>query len=313
MATINDISKRTGLAVGTISRYLNGESVKEKNMQLIEAAIEELGYRKNALARSMKTGKSMTIAVVIPELSNMFSMRVIEAIERTVERKGYSVFIAGCEGSPQRMYEKLELMKQRMVDGFVIMPDPGCTAAQIKKITMDVPVVVVDRYLDEAVFDTVTINNEELVYYKIKEVLSRGIRKIGLIEGPQGISTAYQRKQGFLKAMAEAGVAVERSAACVTYSVADGIRAMQELNGYDLEAVFASNYELSMGALLANDDPNRKIIGVDKIELADKLASNYEYIPQPLEAIGENAARLLLQRIEKSSSDIQDFMICVEF
>ena len=310
MATIHDIARITGLSVGTISRYLNGEPVKEKNKRLIDAAIEELGYRKNALARSMKTGKSMTIAVLIPVLSNMFSMRVIEAIERTVEKKGYSVLIAGCEENPKRMYEKLELMKQRMVDGFVIMPNPDCAAAEIKKITADVPVVVIDRYPDEPLFDTVTINNEELVYNKVRQLLNRGIRKIGFIEGPPGISTAYQRKQGYLKAMADAGAPVDHTEQCLTYSIEDGMRAMKELCRHDLEAVFASNYELSIGALLANDDPNRKVIGVDKIELADKLANIYEYIPQPLEAIGETAARLLLERMaEGDGGPIKDVVI----
>lgn len=309
MATINDIARKTGLSVGTVSRYLNGESLKEQNKLLIEAAIEELGYRHNALARSIRTGKSMTIAVIIPVLSNMFSMRIIEAIERTVEGKGYSVLIAGCEGNPQKMYEKLELMKRRMVDGFVIMTNPDCKASQIKRITANVPVIIIDRYPDEPLFDTVTINNEELVYNKIKELLQRGVRKIGFIEGPKGFSTASQRKQGYLKAMNEAGANTEYIVQCPTYSVEDGIRAMEELSKFDLEAVFASNYELSVGALLASKSSNVKIIGVDKIELADKLSDIYEYIPQPIEAIGEKAANLLLERIEKGDGPVRDLVI----
>lgn len=311
MATINDIALKTGLSVGTVSRYLNGETVKPKNKALIDAAVEELGYRKNALARSMKTGKSMTVAVVIPMLSNMFSMRVIEAIEKTVEKDGYSVLIAGCERSTDKMYEKLELMKERMVDGFVIMPTRDIAAERIKKITEDVPVVIIDRYPDEPIFDSVTIDNERLVYDKIKEIIARGIRKIGFIEGPQDISTAYQRKRGYLRAMEEAGYDVPHTAACETYSVEEGMRAMKELNGRGLEAVFASNYELSLGALLANDEPSVKIIGVDKIELADKLVGSYEYVPQPLEAIGENAARLLLRRMEDKNVPIRDYVIMI--
>lgn len=311
MATINDIAKKTGLSVGTVSRYLNGEKIKPRNKALIDSAVSEFGYRKNALARSMKTGKSMTVAVVVPVLSNMFSMRVTEAIEQTVEREGYSVFIAGCERSTERMYEKLELMKERMVDGFVIMPTTDISASGIKKITEDAPVVIIDRYPDEPLFDSVTIDNERLVYDKIREVISRGITRIGFIEGPSGISTAYQRKRGYLRAMAESGLEVPCTSACEIYSVEEGMRAMQELNGRGLEAVFASNYELSLGALLANSDPSVKIIGVDKIELADKLVGSYEYVPQPLEAIGENAARLLLRRMENVDLPIRDYVIMI--
>lgn len=311
MATINDIAAKTGLSVGTVSRYLNGESIKPKNKELIDAAVEELGYRKNALARSMKTGKSMTVAVLIPMLSNMFSMRVIEAIERTVECYGYSVLIAGCERSTERMYEKLEMMKERMVDGFVIMPTEDISAARIKSITADAPVVIIDRYTDEPLFDSVTIDNERLVYDKIREIIAGGVERIGFIEGPQNISTAYQRKRGYQRAMSESGFDVPHTAACETYSVEEGMKAMRELNGRGLEAVFASNYELSLGALLANDDPSVKIIGVDKIELADRLVGSYEYVPQPLEAIGENAARLLLRRMEDKNAPIRDYVIMI--
>lgn len=309
MATINDIAKKTGLSVGTISRYLNGEKIKEKNRKLIDSAVKELKYRKNVLARSMKTGKSMTVAVIIPELSNMFSMRVIESIEKAAGQKNYSVLISGCGRETKQMYKRIELMQQRMVDGFVLMPTEDCRAAEVKKITGDVPVVVIDRYLDEKIFDSVTIDNMRIVYEKISEIIRRGIRKIGFIEGPQKISTACQRKQGYEKAMSEAGIPIKYSVSCKTYSMEEGMRAMEELKRYNLEAVFASNYELTMGALLVNQNPDLKIIGVDKVELADKLENIYEYVPQPIESIGKHAAEILIKRMEGDSGDIVDFVI----
>lgn len=88
MPTIKDVAREAGVSVGTVSRYLNGAVLKEQNQRRIDAAVARLGYRRNALARSMKTGRSMLVGVIVPALSNMFSMRVIEGVEHALEAHG---------------------------------------------------------------------------------------------------------------------------------------------------------------------------------------------------------------------------------
>ena len=131
------------LSVGTVSRYLNGAVLKEQNQRKIDAAVARLGYRRNALARSMKTGRSMLVGVIVPALSNMFSMRVIEGVEHALEAHGFSVLVADSGGDAAREREKVALLRERMADGLVLMPC-GENARAILRAAGKMPVALID-------------------------------------------------------------------------------------------------------------------------------------------------------------------------
>lgn len=309
MVTINDVARVSGLSVGTVSRYINGANLKQVNMDAIEAAIQQLGYRTNGLARSMKTGRSLLIAIIVPNLANMFSMRVIESIERVLEKENYSVLVSDCLGNIQKEKDKLKLLCEKMVDGFVIMPT-GQKASEIKDIINDIPLVLIDRTLDEPIFDSVTIDNREAAYRLVKRALGDGITKIGMIEGPQTLFTARERTLGFEKALKEYGLGtLYRKQA--GYDVESGYNTMKEWVDSDLEAVFASNYEQTVGAMNALYDRKKKIriIGFDSLELAYFTNQTYDYISQPIESIGIHAAELLLKRIRQPDKEIENIIL----
>ena len=195
MVTIKDVAKEAGVGVGTVSRFINGDdAVKTKNRILINEAIKKLGYEVNSIARSMKTQKTMTIGVIVHSLTNMFSMKVIENIEQYLEGMGYGIIVAGCGGNENIQYEKIIKMKKRMVDGLVIMPVTR-DSEKIKNIVTDIPCILVDRVLDKNIFDSVTVDNETLVFEKMCEVIKQGLKKIAVIEGPESISN--ERKKDF--------------------------------------------------------------------------------------------------------------------
>ncbi len=304
MATINDVARVSGLSVGTVSRYLNGAKLKQSNMDIIEAAIVKLGYRSNGLARSMKTGKSMMVAIIVPGLANMFSMRVIESIERVLEEKNYSVLVSDCRENIQNEYRKISLMCSKMVDGFVIMPTSQ-DAAKIQEIVGDIPVVLIDRTLDKPVFDSVTIDNQGASYRLVKRALEGGIRKIGIIEGPGSLLTARDRARGYEEALEEFGISPKYRYQA-GYNVEGGYEAIVNWIDEGLEAVFASNYELTVGAMNALYDYKKqmKIIGFDSLELAFFTNQSYDYISQPVEEIGKQAAELLIERMNNPGKAI---------
>ncbi|MCK9479021.1 MAG: LacI family transcriptional regulator [Firmicutes bacterium] len=309
MATIKDLSEITGLGIGTISRYLNGYNVKEKTKDKIETAIAQTGYVRNSVARSMKTGKSMMVAVIVPHLANMFSMRVIESIERVLERHGYSVIISDCGGSAENQLNKLELMKQRMVDGFVLLP-LAVSGKRLMQAASGKPLVLIDRLLDVNLFDSVTVNNFEVSYRETKQLLLQGVRRIGIIAGPHDVYTAVERKKGFEKALDEFGIAdayIETGG----YNVEDGFKAMKRLLNRSLEGLFISNYELTIGALQAYAQSSQtiKIIGFDSIELSSLINRTITCISQPIEQIGEKAAELLLNRMKDPSRRVENVVI----
>jgi LacI family transcriptional regulator len=308
MATLKDVAKETGLALGTVSRYINGEQLKPQNMKAIENAIRKLGYETNSIARSMKTGKTMMIAVIVPYLANMFSMRVIESIEKELKKDNYSVIVTDCHGNEEEELRRIEFLKCRQVDGIVLMPS-GSSAANIIERAGKTPLILIDRILDEPVFDSVIIDNERMTYDQVRKLLENGIKKIGIIEGPDHISTAVQRKKGYVRALSEYGIENVHVAKCNEYSYEEGYKAMKQLETAALEAVFASNYELSVGAVNASNDTTLRILGFDTFEIPVRSQENYTGIQQPIEKIGKLSAITLMNRVKDPDKPIENIII----
>lgn len=308
--TIKDVAKEAGVGVGTVSRHINGDNtIKIKNRILIDEAIKKLGYEVNSIARSMKTQKTMTIGIVVHSLANMFSMRVIESIEKSVSKFGYGVIVAGCGNNEKNQYEKLTNLKKRIVDGFVVMP-VSKNAQKIKSIVKNSPCILVDRLLDENIFDSVTVDNEIMVYEKMSEAIKLGFKKFAIIQGPDFISNAVERKKGFYNAL-EKSKLICNAAVTVDYTVDGGFDAMKKILKEDIDSVFISNYEQLIGALKAlnNSDKNIYVVAFDGIETPWLLDIPFTFIPQPIEEIGKKAADLLIQRILNPDMDIKNIVI----
>lgn len=310
MSTIKDVAKEAGVGVGTVSRYINGNAnLKLRNRMSIDNAIKKLGYKVNPIARSMKTQKTMTIAVVVHSLTNMFSMSVIETIEDTIEKSGYSLIVAGCHGNEENQYRKIADLRNKMVDGFIILL-VGQNSSKIKKITEDIPVILVDRLLDRNIFDSVTVANEQMVYDELKAAIENGYKKIGIIEGPDSISNAVERKEGFYRALSEFDIKCVK-AVKKDYTYKGGYEGMKELLESNLEAVFVSNREMVIGALnfLGKSDKDIYFIGFDDIELPEFINIKCKFISQPIYEIGKTAATLLLDRINNINKKVTNIII----
>lgn len=297
MATIKDVAREAGLGVGTVSRYLNGVELKPINKERIERAIQKLGYRRNALARSMKLGRSMTIAIVVPNLSNMFTMRVIESIENALEGAEYSAIVADCGNREDNQLRKLAFLKDKMVDGFVLMP-MGNSAQTILQTVGDAPVVLIDRVFEDCPLDSVSIDNEKAAYDAMRASLEKPFTKVGILEGPKAVSTARDRSRGYERALEERGIRKEY-VLCGNYGYDEGYAGAKTLIAQGVDLLFTSNYELTVGAINAISQSGKKVrlVGFDTVELASLLQGAYTFITQPMEGIGRRAAQLLLDRI----------------
>ncbi len=310
MVTIKDVAKEAGVGVGTVSRYINGDSsIKTRNRILIDDAIKKLGYQVNLIAKSMKTQRTMTIGVVVHSFTNMFSMKVIENIEKYVSPMGYSVIIAGCGGDSETQYQKILEMKKKMVDGYIIMP-ASPNADRVKSITGNAPCVLVDRLMDKNVFDSVTIDNETMVFERMDNVLKMGFDKIGIIEGPDYVSNAIDRQNGFFKAL-EKNNKKCHFAIKGDYDYDFGFDAMQKVLQNDCDLVFISNKEQLIGALRALNGSTKKIyiVAFDGIDYPWLMKENYSFIIQPIEEIGKRVAKLLIERLANPYMEIKNIVI----
>jgi LacI family transcriptional regulator len=121
-ATIKDVARETGLSLATISKYLNGGNVLDKNKKSIEAAIRKLDFKVNEMARALKTNRSMTVGVLIPNFENIFFTSIVSNIENDLLQEGYSTIVCDYKEDPRLEAEKLNFLLDKMVDGIIIMP-----------------------------------------------------------------------------------------------------------------------------------------------------------------------------------------------
>ncbi len=305
-ATIKDVARETGLSLATISKYLNGGHVLEPNRAAIEAAVRRLGYSVNRVARGLKTRRSMTVGVLIPDLENVFATSIVSSLEDRLQRSGYSTLVCDYRQDPVREREKLEFLAERQVDGLVIMPLAGCADGIRRLQERGVPVVLLDRTVAGCACDTVLTDNRKAAREAVDHLLRLGHRRIGLIGGPAGIQTADERLAGYLDAHAARGIDADPALRMAgAYDVESGHRHASALLAMEPPptALFVVNHEMTLGAAMALVERQVRIpgdmsvVGFDHRDLARVMTPPMSIVLQPLQEIGEAASELLLDRM----------------
>lgn len=306
-ATIKDIARRTGLGLATISSYLNGGNVREKNRIKIEEAIEELDFEVNEVARGLKTNRTKTIGVIIPELNNIFCSEIITGIEDILRSHGYATIICDCRSDRELEREAVEFLCHRRVDGIVNMPVNTSSDYLGPFLRLKKPIVFIDRKLEDVQGDSVLVDNQSASRMAVEKLIQAGHRNIGIVAGPLEIFTANQRVEGYRQALQGAGIPFRESLeAYGDYTISSGVGCMRRLieKNKDMTAVFATNYELTMGAVIEINEKGIKIpedlsfIGFDNAEFARACTPRLSIIEQPAEGIADQAAHILLRRLE---------------
>ncbi len=311
-ATMKDIARATGLGLATISSYLNGGNVREKNRILIEQAIEELHFEVNEVARGLKTNRTKVIGIVIPELNNIFCAEIITEVEDVLRNHGYATMICDCRTDEKREAEAVEFLYHRRVDGLLIMPS-GKKGTYLQKFTKaGKPVVMIDRKMQEAAGDCVLVDNEGAARDAVKRLIQAGHTKIGIIAGPKEVYTAEERLRGYELALKEGGIPkesalVERGNYTI-HGGSQGLRKLAQKNPH-MTAVFVSNYEMTLGAIIEANElgiaiPEKlSIIGFDNIEFAKASIPRLSIVTQPTREIGRKAADLMLRRLAEPGKE----------
>ena len=310
-ATIKDIANRTGLGLATISSYLNGGNVREKNREKIEAAIKELNFEVNEVARGLKTNRTYTIGVVIPELNNIFCTEIITAMEDILRKKGYATIVCDCRTDKQLEREAVEFLYRKRVDGIINMPVDSSGAHLKQFADAKKPMIIIDRKLPELSYDSILVDNQDAAKKAVDILLENGHEKIAMVTGPKEIYTAHERYKGYEAALNQAGITVDSKLVVHSdYTIRGAVAGVTELLEHhpEVTAVFAANYEMTMGTMIALNEKGIRIpedlsvIGFDNREFARALHPTLTIITQPTEAIARHAAELMLKKLESDET-----------
>lgn len=306
-ATIKDIANRTGLGLATISSYLNGGNVREKNREKIEAAIKELNFEVNEVARGLKTNRTYTIGVVIPELNNIFCTEIITGMEDILRKKGYATIVCDCRTDRKLEREAVEFLYRKRVDGIINMPVDS-TGSHLKQFaTAKKPIVIIDRKLPQIACDSILVDNRDAAKKAVDILIQNGHRHIGLITGPEDIYTAKERYYGYEAALSEAGITADPELVVHSdYTIRGAVAGVEQLLDAhpEVTALFAVNYEMTMGTMIVLNErgisipEEMSVIGFDNREFARALHPTLTIITQPTEAIAAQVAETILNRLE---------------
>ena len=316
--TIKDVAMAAGVSTATVSRVLapdNSEPVKEKTRNRVIAAAEQLGYRMNYAARSLKRQASMTIGVIFPELANDFFMDVAEGIEKELHSSGYTMLLSSSRNSVEEEKRRISMLADRMVDGMLIIP-AGSQGEHLQSLSeQGMPIVLLDRIVEGTELDAVTSDNEEGTNRLTKALLADGFKRIAFVGGEITLSSARERLSGYARALAEAGIKPEPSWICLGgMEVEDGYKQMKSLlkKQNPPEAMVAVNLLVHLGMerclLDMKDSPPPVVIaGFDESRYTPFLPACRYTASQDAVGMGRRACQKIIERIREKKG--QNFEI----
>lgn len=311
MPTIREVAEKAGVSPTTVSHVINQTRfVSPEVRERVQRAMKELGYRPNALARSLRRGETLTLGLILPDSANPFFAEVGRAIESAAFAQGYSVILCNTEGDleKERLYTRVLCDKQ--VDGMIFVAAGDQAGSLHELLERELPVVVVDRDLGDVEVNAVLTDNLDGGYRATRHLIEKGHRRIGCITGPSHLTPSAERVTGYRQALREAGLPIDETLILRgDFHPASGraaARAMLQRNEPPT-AIFACNDLMAIGALQAAVELGLRvpedlaIVGYDDIELASFSIPALTTIAQPKVEIGQRAVETLLQHIADRS------------
>jgi LacI family transcriptional regulator len=308
--TLRDVARRAGVHPATASRALNPETrllVSEDTARRIADAAAALGYRPNAVARSLRTRRSHTIGVLIPDLNNPLFPPMVRGLEDRLAADGYVALIGNTDGRAERERQVFEQMRARHVDGFAVATAHRSSPLLAQAAAEGLNVVLMNRVADDTGFPSVSPDNELGARLAVGHLIAAGHRRIAHLAGPQCLSTGQSRYLGFQAAMADAGMAVPEGWVVFAraFSIAEGHRLGAQLLAAapGLTAIAAANDMLAVGCYEALEEAGLScpgdvsVVGFNDMPFIDRLRPPLTSVAFPHYQLGTEAAAMLLARM----------------
>jgi LacI family transcriptional regulator len=315
-ATLKDVARRAGVHPGTASRALNDETralVNAATADRVLAAAAALGYRPNPIARAMKTSRSYTVGVLIPDLTNPLFPPIVRGIQDRLEEAAYTPLIANTDNDPDRERADIEAMRARHVDGLITATarrDHGLPPG-LERVSL--PVVLVNRRLEDGARPSVVADDRKGVGLAVDHLVALGHRRIAHLAGPQEISTGYLRHEGFVEAMRAAGIEPDPNLVIAgsAFVESEGERLCRELldRKAEVTAIVAGNDLMAIGCYdvfveREIDCPGEiSVVGYNDMPFVGWFDPPLTTVHLPHYEIGARAAELLLDQLRDPDTE----------
>ena len=310
MATIRDVAKAAGVSIASVSAVMNASGrVGDDARRRVWAAVREVGYSPNIVARNLRLGRSQLIGVVVGDITNPFSAGLVRVVEKAVIEQGYSVIVSNIDGDDARVPSIIEQLCNQHVAGILLTP-AGRSETLIRQLEgrQAPPIVTIDQKLPGFGRDYVGIDNRAAIRTLVQYLVGLGHERIAFIGGQVGLWTADERYEGFVEASTEAGLPVDPSLiARVGYRGDNAYVAVGAIMASSRRpsAIVGANNVIALGSLQAcidlgfNCPSDVSIVGMDDVPWSGLVRPKLTIMTQPIEAMGSVAIGWLLQRMEE--------------
>lgn len=313
-ATLKHIAEQVGVHVSTVSRALNAATrdlVARELVERITEAAKALDYRPNRLTMGLRTRVSMTVGVVLPDISNATFPVLVQAIEATLATKHYSTLVAHAESDYPRKTTLIEQMAARQIDGMILTTARRYHGLIDFCLESAVPLVMVSRTERDPRVSSVINDDVASMSLAVRHVVELGHRRIAHLGGPADMSTGALRRDGFVAAMREHNLTPSAMVRSRVYTREEGVTAAQEIFAAapDTTAIVAANDLLAIGCLDVIKAAGRRcpedvsIIGHNDMPLVDMIDPPLTTVRINFRQMGTEAASLMLRRLEDPTSD----------
>ncbi|EJL6512434.1 substrate-binding domain-containing protein [Vibrio cholerae] len=316
MATMKDIARLADVSTSTVSHVINkSRFVSDEIAERVNNAAQQLNYAPSALARSLKMNRTKTIGMLVTTSTNPFFGEVVKGVERSCYHQGYNLILCNTEGDNQRMKASINTLLQKRVDGLLLM----CSTLEGERLDVfdrypDIPIVVMDWGPILFASDKIQDNSLQGGYMAAKHLIECGHKEIGCITGPLIRHQAQMRYEGYKRALAEAGIAINPDWIVESdFECEGGYQAFEKLyqRGKLPSALFVSNDMMAMGVIQAASQRGLRVpddlslIGYDDVHIAKFMTPALTTIHQPKYRLGKAAVDTLLYRLENPDTTAQ--------
>ena len=317
---IQDLANAAGVHASTVSRALNPRTrglVSEAVARRLEALARKLGYSPDPAAAGLRTRRSGSIGVLIPDIANPVFPLILRGIEEALGAAGYTAIIANTDNDVARARAAFARLTARRIDGAIIATATRRDALVARCLTLGLPAVLVNRAADGGKVSAVLNDDHAGIALAVEHLYKLGHRAIGHVSGPGNISTGAARRAGFLAAVQAHGLPAPPVAAAASYSIAAGRQACARLlaNNAGVSAIVAANDLLALGCY---DELGRRgiacprevsVTGFNDMAFADRFAPPLTSVRIQHREMGEAAARLLLAQIADPRAPAQEIRL----
>jgi DNA-binding LacI/PurR family transcriptional regulator len=305
--TIRDVAKLAGTSKSTVSRYLNGHTVKQNTQKALEAAIRQLNFHPNVHARRLVMNQTKMIGIIVNDISNVFYSGILKGIESVAESNRYGCVYYSWAAGDRQESDFVRLLQEGQVDGLIFVSFKTRDGADLDRIrSSSFPMVLIGDDGGRDQLYSVDVDHSYGISELVRYVHRLGHRRLGYLSGPEQESPSVFRLAGYLQTLADHGLSYRKEwTVAADWTNEGGYRAMLTLmEAGEITAVLSSNDEMAVGALNAVREKGMtvpgdfSVAGYDDINIARWVYPPLTTVRQPFYAIGQKAAEGLLNKIE---------------